>query len=316
MPKISELTPASAPADGDLVPIVQGGQTRRATVSQVRGMPAPPSEGTWAWVVTDGVGAWEPAVVLPDDAPGDGQGLVWSAALGRLVWSDLSGGGGAPTTYREAVATEGWWPAPYSGSPWEDASGNSRPLTEATTPPDVGAALNGKTGARFNSAQVISTGLPLSTFIDATGYSFWFVARAVTVPADPASASDYNTIAGLFGDSGGTYLSLAAHDGGYTLSQYDGAYKVITAPCDPTTAVVIVHGKYDGTNLHLGVDGTWATPVAAGSVGSLTGTLAVGRGSTNVRFDGTFWEGAFTKGVISDADFADIIAELQAEYAL
>lgn len=237
---------------------------------------------------------------------------------GLPAWSAPTGGGGGGGFDLASLDWEGLWLAPYGGSPWAGttsagASG-SRALTEGSDPPAVGAALNGKAGALFESGDVLPTGLSLGTFVAATSYSFAFVAQADSVPSDPGAGSR-NTVAGLFGDSGSTYLCCAVHAGGVTLSHYDGGYKEVTVAFS-TGAPHIVQGYYDGTNINIAVDGVWGTPLAAGSLGGTTGNVRVGAGGTNVRFPGTIWAAGFSKLAFDAPARANILAGLEAEFDL
>ena len=87
--KISELTAASTLAAADLVPVVQGGTTKKATVTQVRG---PTIQGSTPIISAAAVGLGTSLAAVPGSwwvlplVPGSGS-PPWSSASGCSGWT-------------------------------------------------------------------------------------------------------------------------------------------------------------------------------------------------------------------------------------
>lgn len=202
----------------------------------------------------------------------------------------------------------GWWRA---GSTWDDVAGEwtgtasagssgSRLLDDATTGfpvPTDGAALNSLVGPIFNGTDQLLFGNPtVTTTYWGTGSGQVFVAalfNADTATADPGAGSrrnapaivaETNAYAGLYFHTGGVTFAIVTDDGGGTVYE-------ITKACT-TAAWHSAVAWWDGSNLHLEVDGVAATPVATTGSGipSLADPLRVGRNFAAAHFDGRIYD--------------------------
>ena len=202
----------------------------------------------------------------------------------------------------------GWWRA---GSTWDDVAGEwtgtasagssgSRLLDDATTgfpTPADGAALNSLVGPDFNGTDDMLFGNPtVTTTYWGTGSGQVFVAalfNADTATADPGAGSrrnapaivaETNAYAGLYFHTGGVTFAIVTDDGGGTVYE-------ITKACT-TAAWHSAVAWWDGSNLHLEVDGVAATPVATTGSGipSLADPLRVGRNYAAAYFDGRIYD--------------------------
>ena len=66
-----------------------------------------------------------------------------------------------------------WQKAPFSSSPWADATGNGFTLSEATNPPTSTASINGLNYAHFDGSNDRLGGTTLSNIMSTSAYSGW-----------------------------------------------------------------------------------------------------------------------------------------------
>lgn len=216
-----------------------------------------------------------------------------------------------------ALALTGYWRAPYAGSPMvamasAGASGANGNLTTRGVAPSVGTPVGGKAPAVFNgSTTALGAAHAFSTFGTAGSYSGWAIVYVAAISTDSAFPSlyDNNTIW-----SNGAYAGVVLRSSGsVVLFHYDGFFQHEASVAIATGAWCLVHWKYDGTNMRIGVNGTWGTATAAANCADLTSTLCVSEDYSGVRaLNGSLLEMAHTDAIITDPT----IASIKGSYAL
>lgn len=213
-------------------------------------------------------------------------------------------------------ALEGWWRAPYAGSPWvgldSSTASGSRNLTEATNPPAVGASLNGLATADFDGTNDELTGAACSTFITTTNFSGWALVNLDAINTNNTANYALNDV--ICGTTGTAewwvYLRSAGPVVGLATG---GANRVETAIA--TGAWQLVQFRSNGTTLGVRVNsGSWAT-AAASTIASIAAALNVGDLAGGF-VDGRIAEHALSKSFISDSDFDAIKSYINTRYGL
>jgi len=176
----------------------------------------------------------------------------------------------APILNPADLSLTGWWRGSFASVPWAGTasagSSGSRPLDLGTA--SVGSALNSLDAASFNgtSQSLTCSTVTADGFLSTTGYrlSFLVLINSLAAPSGTIYADK-----GLLTESGGNW-GIVANTDGVNCFHHDGAYKVavksITAGAWHAVDII-----YNGTNLIVSVDGTAGTPVAAGTLSSITG---------------------------------------------
>ncbi len=197
-----------------------------------------------------------------------------------------------------SLALTGWWRASYGGSPWAavasaGSSGSNGTLAEAINAPSVGASLNGKASANFDGTNDrLANSHDLDTFFDEAAWSVSGVIAADT-------AASHNTNNGYLDEAivtqdvnGFFYITFSTS--GITAGHFDNvSFKEIVKACAADGNPHTFHAWYDGTSLHLTVDGSSATPVTAGNVFALAGNGALKLGTNydnSAFYDGRVWD--------------------------
>jgi hypothetical protein len=228
----------------------------------------------------------------------------------------LLGAGDFPST----LALTGWWRADWATSPWvgtaSAGTSGSHDLTTLGADPGVGTAVNGYDPASLNGSTQALQGAALSSFISAGAWSFEFLIKANSAVFDPGPGTRYG-LPNIASDSG-AYFVIAFSASGVSLEMADGINpaSTLTVACG-TGAWHLVRVWYDGTDLWLQVDNATASSETYGNLGSLAGTLQIGRNYDGTAFfDGEILEILTADSVISDPDAASISTYLETRYAL
>ena len=213
-----------------------------------------------------------------------------------------------------SLSPTGWWRGSYGGSPWSDASGNSRTLTEATNPPSTGAAVNGYTPADYDGTNDILNGTAITTFFGTSG-SIWCLFYA---DAAPSPVNDYSD-GTMFGDPTNGECNLGFTTSGVGMCVLDDTvnYRRLNVACG-TGGWHLAQSKWNGSNLYVRVDnGSWSstacgpfTPISAGNALSGYGYTAA------IRFDGRILDMGVKNAVISDGDFDNIRSYCNSRYGV
>jgi len=214
------------------------------------------------------------------------------------------------------LSLSGWWRGSYTapgadprwtGTASAGGSGGRDLIAAVVTPPGAGAAVNGFTPADFVPATPngLDTNDPASSFLAVSAYSGWALVYFDAITANSATAYQNDVIVN---SSTGGYMGVTARSSGLVyMYQYDGGFPQAQAAVT-AGAWQLVHFKYDGANMKIGVNGTWGSPVAAGNI-------AVGLGGEKLRFgqyasggtfpmDGRALEYGFAASALSDGDLA------------
>jgi hypothetical protein len=219
-----------------------------------------------------------------------------------------------------SLSLEGWWRADFAASPWTgtaSAGGSgARNLTEATNPPAVGAAQNGKNPADFDGTNdLLGSATTFTTFAAAAAGSIWCLFYADTSAADAGAGSRHDN-EGLVAEEGGaTALNLTFSAGGVSVSLYDGAFKEVITACG-TGAYHLAQAKWNSTNLYLRIDsGSWVS-IAAGALSGSAGGLVVGRNYDTKFLDGRILDVGMATSALSDGSFDSVKSYVNSRFAL
>ncbi len=198
-------------------------------------------------------------------------------------------------------------------------SGSNGNLTEGTNPPSTGATANGKVSADIDGTNDrLGNTNSLDVFFGALGTAY-SIAGVIASDASSASTagSPYADAAIYTNDNQGTAYCTFTDDG-IGFGHYDGvSFKIIYQACPDDGAPHTFHGWYDGTNLNLTVDGSTATPVAAGAATFLIGydALQLGRNyDDGASFNGRVWDLMFSATNLGSTARTDIESYFQDTY--
>lgn len=239
---------------------------------------------------------------------------------GRRVTSRARFPRGAPL-YDPAVLDLTFWArASYSGSPWggEASAGvsGSHQVSEATDPPQVGTAVNGRTPAEYFTGDQLVSAVGMSTFIATNAWSAWVLYKATSASADPGANLRY-TSPGFFSDNGSAYFQLVYNAAGAWVVQYDGAYKELQVSGGASTGTwYLLQAKYNGTTLSARVNGGTRVTLAAGNMGGAGSLMKMGIGTTSNTFLGNLLDGALSKQTFSDEVEDSILAYARGYHGL
>ena len=231
---------------------------------------------------------WQPAVM--------GMGVTWTpAALGSklTLWTDE----------RDLVVTGSGY------SDWgNQIVGGANDLAQTTdaSRPESGATINGYAAPNFDGTADFMTGAAISNFISASAYFARVIFSADAL--GPAPTVGYSE-ALIAGETGGYWYPFSLSTSGVQCGHWDGSNKQTSRVAVSAGTSYRARAQFSGGSLGLRVAGTTATPVAAGNVSVLTGTLRIGyRGSAY--YDGKIasliiCNAALTAGEIAALDAYD-----------
>ena len=226
-----------------------------------------------------------------------------------------------PPAYDPAVlALTGWWRASFAASPWvgtasAGASG-SRDLTEAVTPPAVGAPLNSLDPADFDGTndKIVAAGIT-DNYVNGNAGSVWILFNARTGVAAPGAAAPYATD-GLFNDLVGAGLNIGFSTAGFQAGFYDLVSWDSAIVAASTGAWHLGQAKWDGSTIKARVDSSAWASVARGNL-NIGGVLQVGKNfDPGTFFDGLVADVGVIDAVLSDSGFDDIKEYVNDRYAL
>lgn len=232
----------------------------------------------------------------------------------------FGGQGSAAAGDPSSLALEGWWRGSYAGSPWAgtpSAGGSaSRELTEATSPPSIGAAQNGYAPADFDGTDdVIGSSTAFTTFAPSAAGSIWCLFFADTAGSDAGAGLRFDNAGLVANDGGGTAFNLTFSTSGVAVDLYDGAWQELNTAC-ATGAYHLAQVRWDSLTLELRIDSSaWAT-VAAGAMTGSTGGIVLGRNYSSVFFDGRILDAGTAAIAMSDATFDSIKSYVNSRYGL
>lgn len=212
------------------------------------------------------------------------------------------------------LALTGWWRSNYSGSPWNDDSGNTRTLEQSNAGfrPVTGAPVNGYVPALFDASDdyMNTVAVANNVFMSSTASSGWFLINSLGVPASVGVYQDGN----LLTDSVNAETTFGHVDVSGTpkfiIALYAGAYIRLEVAMG-TGAWHIAQWKHDGVNMFARVDsGNWSS-TACGTLSFLTPsafTMSVSY-SAALKMNGSVIDVGITNTVISDANFDNLVRE-------
>lgn len=219
-----------------------------------------------------------------------------------------------PTT----IDFDGLWLPNYGGAPWaaSASAGSSagRDLITNGVDPDVGAAVNGYTGADFESGspdELRITATTAENFVTTTAYTIPMLIKPESAAAD---TTVYNN-PGLFTETGGN-LGVVYSDAGVSVYHASTLVAQAAVPTGSWAHVVVRFGLVAG-ELDIFVNGVLVdhnTGVAA--TGSVTGAaLFVGANyAGTVNYDGQIMELGTSQTAHSDVTVAGLYEFAKAKY--
>jgi hypothetical protein len=216
----------------------------------------------------------------------------------------------------------------YAGSPWTGVttlgSSASYSLVPALDAPDVGAAQNGYdpadfdgVGEEFKAIEAGPTDIHWDDIISTTAYYGFAVVNLRTTAAPAANVYDN---AQLMADNGGGIGVAFSSSGVKAYHSDSGGLKQTGWAAMSTAAYHLVEWWYDGTDLHIAVDGVEGTSVTAGTTDPLGAlTVCVGRDYAATTFaDMLLLElrVAPTDLTLTSGFRADVLAYVETQYGL
>lgn len=231
--------------------------------------------------------------------------------------------GGASVFNPATLSLSGWWRGSYSASPWSgtaSAGGSgSQSLSELSTPPAVGAAVNGFTPVSFDGVDDQLSGASTSTFVSASAYFWWALFYSAATGGSNAIAGAYLN-PGLFSDSGGWLNAALRNNAGteYVQVLHADSGRVGNEHAISLNTWNLVCARYDGSNIRSKLNsGSVVVSAAVGAVGNVAVTLYAGRNfDGSARMTGRILDFGFMSTAESDARFDDIKSYANARYAL
>lgn len=271
---------------GDVVTLDGAGGFANGGTLPVPLLPAPPSaDGTYNLKITSGVASWVSAAAVFDPA---------------------------------ARSLTGYW-KDYTADPWAGTasagSSGTRSLP-AVTAGTAGPLYGTHTSVALTGGQYLqSTTYFWDALTTRTAYYFNFIATYGGGAAAPG-AQPYNDN-GIIGDNGGN-IYCGVSSSGLRFGHYDDATFKVTGFAPFSTGVKhFVECWYDGTNLHLAVDGVEVTPVAAASFTTAYSAIRVRVGTNfdaSKHFNGSFAGMRSENSVPSSGVRASYLADARANY--
>lgn len=206
------------------------------------------------------------------------------------------------------------WAREFTGLLWYHQyslglSGNHRwaELTDSSTDPSVGTAVNGHSTADFDGTSDLlkmlhnSTERTLTHVISSNSWAFSALVYVDAIASNSATAYLNDCLIGDTGNKWGIFLRNNAGTKTVIAYQDDGAAKTASATV-ATGALTLIQARYDGTNIEVRVDGGAWTSTLAGSVSSLAGNPRLG-GLTG------FFNGRIVDEMTAKVNFDDTVMD-------
>lgn len=228
-------------------------------------------------------------------------------------------GGVDPTSLNLTALWRGASGGEYDGAPWSGtasagASGGRNLTDPGSAALTVGSAQNGITPGDSDGTKYLRDVVEITTdFISLNAYRVVLLVKMASASAPAGNVYDNP---GLLTENQGNW-GIVFDTSGVTLYHHDGSYKTITASL-ATGAYHLIDIAYDGTNLNLSVDGSAATPVAAGSLTDPGGssTIRVMRNFSTVGSVGSLMEVWMAQSALSSTTPSAVKSYINSRYAL
>lgn len=206
--------------------------------------------------------------------------------------------GSAASVYDPAVRNLSvWLRTAYGGAPWEgtaSAGGSGgRDFTDATNPATVGATLNGRATADFQTNRRLSNGSSPTDVWGAGSYSCLVVFRARTAAAASGFVFADPGLLTPGGDAtGGCVISFS--DAGVRAAHYDGAWNTIAKAASVASwhATIVT---FDGSAQKL-----WVDDFADSSEESQAKNAIAPLSPANVRVGCSYDQSVFLDGLVAE----------------
>jgi hypothetical protein len=227
------------------------------------------------------------------------------------------------------LSLTGWWEPDFAASPWAGVasagSSGGRDISEGSTPPTVGSAVNGHNPADFDGTDDVLVGAvgSMTAMIAVSAYS-----TAMVIKADTMDTSNFES-----GSPHADRLILGVHTSGtwgvgvgvtsgavktVFAFHYDGTDRIMATAPMSSGAYHRVQTWYDGTNIRISVDGVaGVTSPTAANVNSLGSIFRMGTNyiATNF-FDGQVAEVIVANTNLGATNRAKLDAYFRDKYAL
>lgn len=290
LPEIASISPDLGDIGGGIAVTISGSGFTGATGVEIDGTACTSVvvvDDTTITAVTPAksAGTYDVVVTHPsgDSGPLSGGFEAWSPASENLTILTY------PANY--TTSPSGTWARVASAG----TSGNSgRDLTEGTNPPTASSGIPNFDGSN-------------DQLLNATAFSTLATAAAGTLlaifNADALAAAGTNTVdnTGIISDGSGGYIAMTVSASGFGGYIYAGGHKQPTKTSMSTGTWYLGVTRWNGSEVNHALNNAWATPVAAGNVGSVAGTLRVGRNYLSKYFDGKIRMVAIAASALSDA---------------
>ncbi len=249
-------------------------------------------------------------------------GFVITLVGGVPTWAAGGGGGGGSFD----IASLAWNLAhrgSYAGSPWvgETSAGDSAlyTLTGPINAPDVGAASGGFDAADFDGVdEGLKPGTAGPSYINwdaIASASAYYGFAVVKLRAAAAPAGNIYDNPQLVSDNGGN-IGVALSTSGVAAYHYDGGIKATGWAALTLNVYHLVEWWFDGTDLHIAVDGIEGTSVATTNAASLGAVnINIGRDYASVHHADMLLEEIRVAPTDLSANSADISTYAHARYA-
>jgi hypothetical protein len=186
--------------------------------------------------------------------------------------------------------------------------------TGITEPMSAAADFNG-------TNNILAPAATLTTFFDTSAYSGWVLVKIGRVKTNAGAGSEFDNDS-LIATQPSAYFQLYMRSSGVIgIRHFDnGAVANIVTTTLPTlNDWHLVHWRYDGTNLAIGVDGTWGTPVAVGTLhaSGLASNFKIGTNYDGTKcYTGRLAELAMTNYAYSEAALRGVLGYVNKRYGL
>ncbi len=234
----------------------------------------------------------------------------------------LAGSGAGTIFDPSSLSLTLWLRADYASSPWPGTASagtsGSNSATEATHPPTVGTAVNGKNPAAFTTNQLISPAGTLGTYVSTSAGSGWALVNLTSLGGAGAAFSH----GALFASATSGYYAIEPQLGtGVLFTIWDGAAKTASRALS-TGSYALVTWRHNGSLVQVGVNEApgaagGASSLAGGNVQSVANNVVVGtNASANAFLTGAIADLGVSNTALTDGNFASIKAYVNTRYGL
>lgn len=241
---------------------------------------------------------------------------------------------GPDPDFPATLAATGWWRGytgaiKFTGTASAGSSGGNDLDEIGGSRPAVGAALNGHGVDDYTpaSGHKLIADDTVATYFDEDGYGGWVLLYVDAITTDVATANGSITnvcVVGVEGGGGGYFQISLRSNGGSPLavfSHYSSGSLYDVATCSIATgAWTMLHWRFTGSQIEIGTNGTWGTPVLTGNLNAAVFGVAFqiefAMSDTGAFFDGKMADRQLFAFPPLDADIDGIKTYINDRYGL